>query len=81
MAKFYKIEIQTDKQGVTIPAAIATYEDADQEVAARQAESAFYSALASMLASDQLSEFLCYISTETGYVDPKLSRFYKFPET
>ena len=81
MAKLYKFESQTNKEGITSVVPVATYENEDNEVASRQAEIAFHNAVAYNLQMEAtLKDFLVEIITETGFVSGDLRRFYKFPE-
>ena len=68
---FYKLEIQTPKEG-PIASSVATYEEAID------AEVAYHSAVAYNLQLKTLSSFLVMIITETGYINGDLRRFYNF---
>lgn len=68
---FYKLEIQTPKEG-SVASSVATYEEA------LDAEVAYYSAVAYNLQLDTLSSFLVMIVTETGYINNDLRKFYNF---
>jgi len=81
MAKLYKFESQTTKEGVTSVVPVATYENEDNEVASRMAEMAYHDAVSYNLKQDAtLQNFLVEILTETGLVSGDLRRFYRFPE-
>jgi len=45
MAKLYKFESQTNKEGVTSVVPVAVYENEDNEVASRMAEMAYHDAV------------------------------------
>jgi hypothetical protein len=68
---FYKLEIQTPKEG-PVASSVATYEDA------KSAEIAYHSAVAYNLQLDTLSSFLIMIITDTGYINNDLRKFYNF---
>ena len=81
MAKLYKFESQTNKEGVTSVVPVATYENEDNEVVSRMAEIAFHDSVSYNLKQDAtLKNFLVEIITEVGLVSGDLRRFYKFPE-
>jgi hypothetical protein len=52
MAKLYKFESQTNKEGITSVVPVAIYEDEDNEVASRMAEMAYYDAISYNLKQD-----------------------------
>ena len=68
---FYKLEVQTPKEGA-VASSVAIYEDA------KSAEVAYYSAVAYNLQLNTLSSFLVMIVTETGYINNDLRKFYNF---
>lgn len=69
----YKFEAQTNKEGTTAIAPTAQYED---DLAA---EVAFHQSVAyNLQQGESLSSFLVMIITETGYVNPNLTKFYNF---
>lgn len=81
MAKLYKFESQTNKEGVTSVVPVAIYENEDNEVASRMAEMAYCDAISYNLKQEAtLKDFLVEILTETGLVSGGLRRFYRFPE-
>lgn len=67
---FFKLEVQTNKKGVTSAVPVEIYDDA------KSAEVAYHQAVAYNLQSELLNSFLIMITTETGAVTMK--QFYNF---
>ena len=79
MAKYYKIEVQTMKDGTTATVPNVVYENPTESIAADAAAVGYHQAVAyNLQQSETLRNFLVCIMTETGYIDPKLKTFHNF---